>query len=177
MTSFCFFSLCTKNMETNVCVFVHEVAEFTCLLRNNNRTGGGVSRHDLRALLLHKREAQAKKRYLIVNHSSPTTFPNIIKVVLKIMLFTGDLEFCGFCISLCWSNILGVVSTRPPLRRREGLGRPSHGWQGGQVFRRDLERPAELSVQVPSLAPHNGPQVVTKGSLSAPGTIIYKPEV
>lgn len=64
-----------------------------------------VSRDDVRASRPLTCEARAERRYFTVNHSPHTAFPSIIKVVLKMMLITWDLEFYGVCASLSRSDV------------------------------------------------------------------------
>lgn len=84
--------------QTCACLYIDFAIRL--ILRNKNQIGVVINVNYLRTFLILKYENQTEKYYLILDHSFHTTLLNIIKIILKIKLFTLDLEFYGLYISL-----------------------------------------------------------------------------
>lgn len=95
---FNFFSLHQK--YENKCVHVCTLTCAIHLISEKQKSNWNSNQHELRTFLILKCENQTEKYYLIVDHSFHTTLLSSIKIVLKIKLFTLDLECYGLCISL-----------------------------------------------------------------------------
>lgn len=83
--------------QTCACLYIDFAIH---LISEKQKSNWSSNQRELRTFLILKYENQTEKYYLILDHSFHTTLLNIIKIVLKIKLFTLDLEFYGLYISL-----------------------------------------------------------------------------